>query len=169
MQFFISTLSESLITSLRKIYDNAQDKVTLHETRSPKPALLIIDSGFHDLAQNSSATYIANFKKIFDMVETMLDSGLFHIVFQNTPPWSHKLEGLPERHLNSFVNSATTFWVSNKLKQLDIPIVDMFSLVLPFEDMSPCGQTYLCHNFPAVHKGAAGREAAQAVLRIACT
>lgn len=168
MTFYTSTLMSTLVENLQLVLDNVRDKIRLHEVASSKPRLLVLDSGCHDLAFNNSAMYIAHFKEVFNLLEEITNTNMFKIVWQNIPPWPHELEHNNDRHLNSFVNAATAYWVSKKLEQLDIPIVDMRSIALPFEDMSVCGMHYICHDFPREHKGIAGREAAQQVLRVAC-
>ena len=168
MSFYVSTLTEGLLVNLQQILDDVKDKVHFQDVTTIKPRLLVFDSGCHDLAFNNSAIYISQFKEIFDILEEIKATGMFRIIYQNIPPWPHGMEHDNDRHLNSYVNAATAYWISKKLEQLDIDIVDIHSLALPFEDMSDCGMHYLCHDFPREHKGVAGREAAQQILRLAC-
>ena len=168
MSFYVSTMMSTLIENLQIILTNTKDKLAMEESTETKPRLLVIDSGCHDLAYNNSALYISQFKEVFDMLETIKETGQFHIIFQNIAPWPHNMEHDRDRHLNTYVNAATTYWVSKKLEQLEIPVVDIRTLALPFEDMSECGMHFICHDFPREHKGVAGREATQQILRYAC-
>ena len=160
---------ETLVGNLKTILQDAKEKIdTIDETGERKPRLLVVDSGCHDLAFNNSAMYISNFKEVFDILESIKESGLFKIIFQNITPWPHDMEHSNDRHLNTYINAATSYWVSKKLEQLDIPVVDIRTLALPFEDMSECGMHFICHDFPREHKGIAGKEATQQILKMAC-
>ena len=167
MSFYVSTTKNNLVDNLRKILNHTRDKRLLKETTN-KPRLLIINNGYHDLAYNNSAFYIAHVDNLLNMLEMLKDSGLFHIIFQNLAPWPHHMEHDQGRHLNYFVTAATSYWISKKVEHLDIPVADLHSLALPFEDISECGMHFLCHDFPREHKGVAGREAVQQILSYAC-
>ena len=153
----------TLIENLHKIIDEA------HTRDGNEKGLLVINSGCHDLAFNNSAIYIARFKQVLTILKEIKEKGLYHIIYQNITPWPHGMEQNRDRHLNTFVNAATTRWVSQQLDDLGIPVVDIFTLALPFEDMSECAIHFICHgDIHKEHKGAAGREATQQIMRYAC-
>ena len=135
---------------------------------NPRPRLLFFDSGCHDLAFNNTAYYMTHFQRALDNLQIIKNTGKFNIIYQNIPPWPHLLEHSNNRHLNSFMNAATAYWIKTKMDEMDIPVIDIQRLALPFEDMSTCGMHFLCHAFPKEHTGPAGREAAQQALALAC-
>ena len=169
MSFYVSLQISDLVNNLRMILDETRRSAELQgEHSTSKPRLLVFNSGYHELAFNSSATYIAHTRHLLDVLQELMESGMFRVIFQNIPPWPHHLEHDSDRHLNTQVNAATNYWLNTKLLRLDIHTVDIYSLALPFENASECGMHFLCEDYPREPKGVAGREATQQILKSAC-
>ena len=167
MRFYSSTFLPLLIGNLKIIMEETEHKI--RKRGRIEPGLLFFNSGCHDLAHNDSALYISHFKELVRVLKKIQKTGYYHIVYQNIAPWPHITEHNRDRHLNMFINGATTHWVTQQMESLGIDVVNLYTLALPFEDMSECNIHFVCRNAPGLeHKGVAGREAAQQLLKYAC-
>lgn len=158
---------EYLVDNLKLILEHARSKPDFKRSES-KPRLLVFDSGCHDLAFNNSAIYFQNFHVLHDILKEIKDTEKFTIIYQNIPPWPPQLEHDRNKHINTFVVAATAYWIKEQFDMLGIPVINLQKIALPFADTPICGMHYLCNDFPRVHKGHAGQEAAQQLLGLAC-
>ena len=157
---------EYLVDNIKLILDHAHGHSDYNNTTS-NPYLLVFDSGCHDLAYNDSAIYIKNFHNLFNVLKEVQNTGMFKVIYQNIPPWPHILEHSKDRHLNSYINAATAYWINKQLEELDVSVVNIQRLALPFQDSSPCEMHFLCRE-GREHYGSPGMEAAQQLFNIAC-
>ena len=136
---------------------------------SKRKALLLLDSGTWDVAFNDSAIYIANFHTIKHILHKLKMQGNYEIIWQNIPTWASTMEHNGFRHTNTFINGAVNAWTMKQLTELNIPLVNIWKMALPFQDKSihPCGCHYLCQD-KGKWLGYPGAEAAHTVFRIAC-
>ena len=165
--FYSSTFLPLLIGNMKIILEETEEKI--RERGHSEPGLLFFNSGCHDLGHNDSALYISHFKELFKVLKEIQNTGYYHMIYQNIAPWPHTLEHNRERHLNMFLNGATTHWVTQQMEELGIDVVNLYTLALPFEDMSECTVHFVCiKTSDGEHKGVAGREAVQQLLNYAC-
>ena len=140
------------------------------QTNDHRKALLMLDSGTWDLAFNNSALYISNFYAIKSVLNDLKEQNKYEMIWQSIPPWAHAMEHNGYRHTNTFMNGAVNSWVAEQLKDVQIPMLNIWKMALPFQDssVSPCGCHYLCQS-EGQWVGYPGAEAAYDFLLTACS
>lgn len=104
---------------------------------------------------------------MYDVLQEVQETERFKIVYQNIPPWPHHLENTRNHYLNNFINSAVTHYVTKKLDDLDVYIVDIQYIASAFDDPKFCSSNFLCRE-GKYYSGNAGVEAAQQMLGQFC-
>lgn len=161
-----STYEDSLHEHLLEILKN----VTNHPRQFKKKTLLVINSGTWDLAFDNAVDYVIEFKSILEVLDNLMYSNKFTIVWIDIPPWPHELEHHYGRHINSYIAGAVNSWVTDKIRDLGIYSVPMWQYTLPFEDAwtEVCNIHYLCPVDDLESAGDQGKEVVQDMLRYAC-
>ena len=167
--FQSSTFASMVAQHLRDIYENTKLKMMKLKPNEIFPKkLMLLNSGSWDLAFKSSAQFLVDFEEVMDVIILLKKQNAYEIIWQSIPTWPHSMEHTLGRHVNSYIIGAVNAWVEWQLKEIGIPVINMWRMAMPFEDTNvACGCHYLCQGKNDFY-GHVGIYSAQEIMKAAC-